>query len=502
MKAHARTSGWCSCVGSASAARRLRVLAVFGTLGAGLLGAGCDDGPTGAGANRYLRLAPDVAVAGVSLFQSVEVPLWVDGEERTELSAVVVDGKAATIVVRLEPGPEFDGREVTVALGVDRGTGVRWQETSLVPSGPSSLDRPDSLAQFELAAEQVSGVLSIAVAVLDPLAPMVPAGTPNAARYPADGSTRAVELRSARDPVRLVLIPIRYARDGNEYVPDVSPEQIELYRETLMAAYPAVAWDIAIHEEVFWDRAPSWSGFNFGALNEYVSDLKASEDDIPQSHYYSLVAPDVSFAAYCTPVCVAGESYLVTEPSASNVRVGAGIGFTGTESAWTMVHELGHVFGRGHSGCSVPRDDRSFPYAGGTIGVWGRDPRDGRFWPPATSDFMGYCTPQWVSDYTWNLLFERLEDLAGLGAKAAGDRYRMLYVDFEEGVARWGAETRAGRLDRADRVAARYAGEEPGMPEELPIIWQSDYRHAAILVPSERAVDLQAVSGIAAVPVP
>ncbi|MBI5499823.1 MAG: hypothetical protein HY907_06245 [Deltaproteobacteria bacterium] len=502
MESHARAFVWCSDRRSGVWGRVLAALAVLGLLGGGLAGGGCDDGPAGAGASRYLRLAPDVTVAGVSVFQSVEVPLWADGEERTELAAVVADGKAATIVVRLEPGPEFDGRLVTVALAVDLGAGMRWQETSLVPDGASSYDRPESLAEFELTAEQVTGALSIAVAVLDPVAPSVPVGTPHAARYPADGSTRAVELRSARDPARLVLIPIRYARDGNEYFPDMSAEQIELYRETLLAAYPAVAWDIAIHEEVYWDRPPSWSGFNFGALNAYISDLKAAEDDIPQSHYYSLVSPDDSFAAYCTPMCVAGESYLVTEPSASNVRVGAGLGFTGAESAWTMVHELGHVFGRGHSGCSVPRDDRAFPHAGGVIGVWGRDPRDGRYWPPGTADFMGYCTPPWVSDYTWNRLFDRLVDLAALGAKAAGDRYHTLHVDFEEGVAAWGAETRAERLDRAERIAARFAGAEPGLPAELPILWQSDFRHASILVPAERAAELRSVAGIAAVPVP
>src|SRR5690606_2916438 len=27
--------------------------------------------------------------------------------------------------------------------------------------------------------------------------------------------------------------------------------------------------------------------------------------------------------------------------------------------------------------------------------------------PPDTTDFMGYCDEQWVSDYTWSALFER-----------------------------------------------------------------------------------------------
>jgi hypothetical protein len=301
--------------------------------------------------------------------------------------------------------------------------------------------------------------------------------------------------------VRLVLIPVRYARDGAEYVPDTSPEQIELYRQTLMATYPAVAWDIVLHEELFWDRPMGWSGFNFGALNTYVSDLKADEGEIPQSHYYSLVAPDASFAAYCSPVCVAGESYLVTDARISDLRVGAGVGFTGPESAWTMAHELGHVFGRGHSGCSVPRDDTGFPYAGGKVGVWGRDPRDGRFFSPETADLMGYCTPVWVADYTWNRFFERLEDLAELGAKGALDRFRILHVDLDAGLATWGAETRFDRQGgSAAKVRARFAGADPLATAELPIVWQSDFRHAAVLVPLALVPRLVDLPGLAPAP--
>ena len=477
-----------------------RLLPVLLGLVAGFLVPACGDDATAAAGDRLRRLAPDVAVSGVSICQSVEVPLWLAGEERTDLNAVIVEGKAAAVVVYVEPAPEFDGRELTVALGVDRGAGTRWQQSSFTPAGASSLDRPDSVAVFELPAEDLSGALSLAVAVVDPLAPVVPLGTPHTARYPADGSTRALPLGSATTPVRLVLIPVRYAQDGNEYVPDTSPEQLELYRQTLMAAYPAVSWDIALHEELYWDRPPGWAGFNFSALNTYVSDLKASEGDIPQSHYYALVAPDASFAAYCTPVCVAGESFLVTNAAFSDMRVGAGIGFTGPESAWTMVHELGHVFGRGHSGCSVPRDDRDFPYAGGLVGVWGRDPRNGRFYPPTTADFMGYCTPVWVSDYTWNRLFERLEALAALGAKSDGDRFRILHVDLDGGLAAWGAETVVGPLGPGPTVPARFAGADPLSLANLPVVWQTDGRHAAVLVPLDRVPDLLDLPGLAAAP--
>jgi hypothetical protein len=461
----------------------------------------CGDESAGPG-DRYLHLAPDVAVSGVSIFQSVEVPLWAGGVERTELNAVLVDGKAAAVVVSLEPAAGFDGREITVALAIERDGVVRWKETTLTPTGPSSLDRPASLAVFELTAEEFSGTPAVAVAVVDPVAPIAAVGTPHVARYPADGTPRPLTLGYAPNPVRLVLIPIRYATGGNEYVPDTSAEQLALYRETLTAVYPAVAWDIVLHDEVYWDRPSGWTGFNFTALNTYLSDLKASEGDVPESHYYALVSPAASFAAYCTPACVAGQSYLVTDASMSNLRVGAGVGFIGPDSAWTMVHELGHMFGRGHSGCSVARDDREYPYAGGLIGVWGRDPRNDRFLRPDTADFMGYCTPVWTSDFTWNRLFQRLLDLGRLYAKRFRGTYRILHVDFDDETARWGAAMPGDDFENADSIAARFVAGDIGFTQAIPIVWQSDSHAAAVLVPADRAADLRGLPGLESVPPP
>src|SRR5262249_29737771 len=56
-----------------------------------------------------------------------------------------------------------------------------------------------------------------------------------------------------------------------------------------------------------------------------------------------------------------------------------------------------------------------FPYAGGFIGVWGIDPRSRTFQDPSTvTDFMGYCDPQWTSDYTWAAIFERTVAVSAL----------------------------------------------------------------------------------------
>jgi hypothetical protein len=65
---------------------------------------------------------------------------------------------------------------------------------------------------------------------------------------------------------------------------------------------------------------------------------------------------------------------------------------------------------RSHAPCGgAGGPDPSYPYAGGKIGVWGLDvatlaPKD----PTVYVDLMGYCNPDWVSDYTYKNLYARL----------------------------------------------------------------------------------------------
>ena len=71
-------------------------------------------------------------------------------------------------------------------------------------------------------------------------------------------------------------------------------------------------------------------------------------------------------------------------------------------AASTVAHELGHNWNRDHAPCGGPAGvDQAYPYANARIGVFGFDLVTQTIRDPDRRDVMSYCSPEWVSDYTY-----------------------------------------------------------------------------------------------------
>ncbi len=68
-------------------------------------------------------------------------------------------------------------------------------------------------------------------------------------------------------------------------------------------------------------------------------------------------------------------------------------------------HEWGHNFSRPHTPCGVSGDP-NYPYPGGAIGVWGWNASTNALVAPTLTDIMGYCSNQWISDWTWTQVMQ------------------------------------------------------------------------------------------------
>jgi hypothetical protein len=131
------------------------------------------------------------------------------------------------------------------------------------------------------------------------------------------------------------------------------------------------------------------SGDDNGAWRTILSEMSALRvADGSSAHYYGVVNPSYSSG-------IAGYAFV---PG----RAAVGWDKSGTANRVTA-HELGHNFGRQHvAACGSGNTDPNYPHSGGVIGHVGFNQGTGALVSASVTDIMGYCSTQWISDYTWS----------------------------------------------------------------------------------------------------
>ena len=92
--------------------------------------------------------------------------------------------------------------------------------------------------------------------------------------------------------------------------------------------------------------------------------------------------------------------------------------------------------------------------------MWGFDPRDQAFVDPGVgTDFMGYCDNYWVSDYTYQALYNRLAVLGQNQKPSAvtSGTWRILHLD-SDGSNSWGPPRTATRPHGSGTTTLRCTG--------------------------------------------
>ncbi len=426
-----------------------------------------------------------VSLTGLDSYQAVRVPLVTDGATMADRNAPVISGRRTLFRAQVA----FSGTAGNAqARLIVESAGARqiFFDTKQI-AVISDVGTLESTFNFDVPGAAIGDDARVSVDLR--LGPGCPAAVGR--RLPETGSV-ALGARTV-GALKVMLIPVQYDADSSGRLPDVSDEQLALYRDTLMAIYPVSSVDIRVRETVVTTlklgQDDSWSKL-LDQLRE-VRDGDAAAGDI---YYYGLVSPGATFAKYCRGACTAGLSYLASDRRSALLQTGVGVGFTGQTAADTLAHELGHQHGRKHAPCQVQGAslDDAYPYERASIGSWGFDQRNGRLQNPmATRDLMSYCGPAWISDYNFSALAVRRESVVVTSARqipADADRlpsrrHRVLLLDGQGG-AIWGRPF--GRDDLTGDIESARVLDKTGQQItriDVRRISHADSQTATILVP-------------------
>ncbi|KIG15693.1 hypothetical protein DB30_05263 [Enhygromyxa salina] len=231
----------------------------------------------------------------------------------------------------------------------------------------------------------------------------------------------------------IVIVPVDYQWPDPPRYPDITAEDLQIFHDLLLQQNPVQTINIQFRDEpLVWDERIT----NLGSLLGPTRALKINDGAAANVYYHALV--DVGGSGVNM---VAGIANLAGPGmNDSDRRVAATVyykhydpgdpeegeepqTFSPINSARTWVHEVGHNQGLSHvycPGADSAGPDPSYPYQDGKIGVFGFGIRDYHMYTPtAAHDYMSYCGNAWVSDWTWNKTYERIQTLTSWNGGAA-----------------------------------------------------------------------------------
>ncbi len=377
-------------------------------------------------------LAAGAAIDLITLAQGTEIVLHNPVDERGgRFAPPIVPGRDAVVRVFVSPvvREEFSGRTLAVVLRVTGPSGERRMSEQVVVWGSWLRNSLRTTANFRIPGDWIDPErFDLEVSVHETIRFDYSAGE--------GADEEALTWSSADDPLRvepsgpvtLHVVPIQYNGDGSGRVPNMSGPAMAAIRATFFATYPITDLRVVEEDVLPYDGVVT-AGGGWEALLSRIVALRAEAAPAENAYFYGLFLPAPSFEEFCGGGCTVGLSSVPTSPFDSWARTSIGLGYLGTADD-TLVHEVGHAHGRMHAPCgNPPGPDGRYPYGGGGIGSWGYDivlneVRD----PSVYTDMMGYCSPTWISDYTFSALHDWIVEVEALRSASTVTEWTLLTV--------------------------------------------------------------------------
>ena len=287
----------------------------------------------------------------------------------------------------------------------------------------SSADRAvlNDTFNFELPASWLNGTITLYGAAA------------NGTTFDVTGGSSSLTFVNA-DPLRVTVLPISYVCTSGGSGTTTPQGPYTYLTEYTYHTYPVPSLAMATHAALVFNGGPCTpSGvpdpdfYEWDTMLDLVTTVWVSEGR-PDSYYYGLVK------VYCGSSCIAGIGWIGYSKAA--------VGFDGVNAGHsgagpTHAHEVGHNHGRSHApGCGALGIDPTFPYVSGGRGYIGNSANPNFGFDVGTQtiypysphyDFMGYCDPAWISDYTYEAL-RGWNQAHGAGDRPGVKRQRVMLV--------------------------------------------------------------------------
>jgi len=415
-------------------------------------GLACADGQTcaggkcsgvgGAGADGCTGgVARNITLSRIDAFQTIQIGVMEDGEEiaTTARNTDVVEGRETLFRIFVTPGSGWAARELSARVTTTNGdTSDEYFAKKTVSAASTEADEASTF-QVTVPAGKISVDTHYTVELVE--CSMSPSGDAAKPRFPATGDISLGARKTGS--LKVVVIPLVVS--GR--TPLVDTATLGPFKDIMAAMYPASTVEITGGEAV------TLSGLDWNTALNQVQSKRQSDKPAADVYYYGFVTPAATFQDYCGNGCTAGVGFVVNQANDSQHRVAMGIGFPIEQSYITMAHEVGHNHGRNHAPCvpqggSISGVDNDFPYDGAKLTLWGYDARSKMLVNPTgqpnknddVTDIMGYCNRQWMTDYTYDAIVNRVASVNGANKVSVNPdvlgRWRTLLLD-ERGP-RWG----------------------------------------------------------------
>lgn len=434
-------------------------------------GAVAEAGQAGQGqGGSAVNAPPELLLRAITISQTLELPLMRAGEATPvqERPVPLLAGKRALVRALVDVDASFRARSVLGVLDLQTPRGTRSLVSERAITQTSLQDDLESSFVFEVSASDLTPGSSYRLRVLE-------ADTTPLARFPDSGY---LELGArALEPFRVVVVPFI----SNGFSPRTTDAELGALRKRLLALFPTPEVEITLGQGVHLAREVKANGDGWDDALDEIYDVRSDAAPPDDVFYYGVMAPAASYDAYCPDACIVGFSNLADETdvdSRGSIGIGAFQDGSGASDAWdTAAHELGHALGRDHAPCGIddPGDlDPLWPedpaHRGALIGTYGYDFDLQRLVRPRPAkDLMSYCTPTWISDYTYQGIFERLSYIAGAKLKALSatvpQQFRLARIR-QNGESRWlGTRVKNGSARRRDVDLLDRSGKAVGRVE-------------------------------------